>query len=296
MSLNDRRLQENLRLRLGTTVNIPETDWIVDADWIWNNSRREWVSLDPAWPLVVDSLRCQGGPNGDSCWNPFSTAWLSQDPATGLVLPAEHQSWRSKDDPAWNTSTETRQRRLESAPRSARHRHGDAGHEPVEQPPVRPLVQRDPRRHRRGHTHAHRRRGVPTRPVRRGRHLVRPRGLPRHRRRSAGGLRRSARHAHLQRDVRPDGDPSRDALHGVRHQRLVRLDWPVGRIRRHDPETGDPLPAHGLARGARQHDRGLRAAGQLPAILLGTRRRLSSRRSRTTSATRCRNSPGALEV
>ena len=42
MSYNDRRLSENLRLRLGTTVNIPDTDWLVDVDWIWNNSRREW--------------------------------------------------------------------------------------------------------------------------------------------------------------------------------------------------------------------------------------------------------------
>ena len=122
MSLNDRRLSENLRLRLGTTVQVPETDWIIDADWIWNKSRREWVSLDPAWPLVVDSLRCQGGPNGDSCWNPFSTAWLSQDPATGLVLPADQQDWRDKDDPAWNTSTETRNAGL-----SPRHVQRDVG-------------------------------------------------------------------------------------------------------------------------------------------------------------------------
>ncbi len=122
MSLDDRRLSENLRLRLGTTVSIPETEWLVDADWIWNKSRREWVSLDPAWPLTVDSLRCQGGPNGNSCWNPFSTAWLSQDPATGLVLPAEHQSWRSKDDPAWNTAIETRNAGL-----SPRHVQRDVG-------------------------------------------------------------------------------------------------------------------------------------------------------------------------
>ncbi len=122
MSLNDRRLSENVRLRLGTTLSIPDTEWLVDADWIWNNSRREWVSLDPAWPLTVSSLRCQGGPNGDSCWNPFSTAWLSQDPATGLVLPAQHQSWRSKDDPAWNTSTETRNAGL-----SPRHVQRDVG-------------------------------------------------------------------------------------------------------------------------------------------------------------------------
>ena len=122
MSLNDRRLQENLRLRLGTTVNIPDTEWLIDFDWIWNNSRREWVSLDPAWPLTVDSLRCQGGPNGDSCWNPFSTAWLSQDPETGLVLPAHLQQWRSKDDPAWNTAVETRNAGL-----SPRHVQRDIG-------------------------------------------------------------------------------------------------------------------------------------------------------------------------
>ena len=122
MSLNDRRLSENLRLRLGTTVNIPNTEWLVDVDWIWNKSRREWVSMDPAWPLTVSSLRCQGGPNGDSCWNPFATAWLSQDPDTGLILPAQHQSWRSKDDPAWNTSTETRNAGL-----SPRHVQRDVG-------------------------------------------------------------------------------------------------------------------------------------------------------------------------
>ena len=189
MSLNDRRLSENLRLRLGTTINIPETEWIVDADWIWNNSRREWVSLDPAWPLTVNSLRCQGGPNGDTCWNPFSTAWLSQDPATGLVLPADQQAWRSKDDPAWNTSTETRHARLEPAPRPARRRHDHAGSQRVEQPVVRPLVQRNPRRHRGRRPSAHRGRGVPPRPVRRRRHLLRPGGFPRHRRRGAGRLR-----------------------------------------------------------------------------------------------------------
>ena len=122
MSLDDRRLQENVRLRLGTTVSIPDTDWLLDVDWIWNNSRREWISLDPAWPLTVDSLRCQGGPNGDSCWNPFSTAWLSQDPETGLMMPSQSQSWRSKDDPAWNTSTETRHAGL-----SPRHVQRDVG-------------------------------------------------------------------------------------------------------------------------------------------------------------------------
>ena len=122
MSYNDRRLSENLRLRLGTTVNIPDTDWLVDVDWIWNNSRREWVSIDPAWPLTVDSLRCQGGPNGDACWNPFSTAWLSQDPATGLVLPADQQAWRDKDDPAWNTAIENRNAGL-----SLRHIQRDVG-------------------------------------------------------------------------------------------------------------------------------------------------------------------------
>jgi outer membrane receptor protein involved in Fe transport len=122
MSLDDKRLNENIRLRLGTTVMVPDTEWIVDADWIFNNSRREWVSLDPAWNLTNDSLRCQGGPNGNACWNPFSTAWLSQDPATGLVLPADAQGWRSKDDPAWNTSIETRNAGL-----SPRHVQRDIG-------------------------------------------------------------------------------------------------------------------------------------------------------------------------
>ena len=95
---------QNLRIRLGTTVNIPDTEWLVDVDWIWAQSKRASPYLEPVWPFTVASLRCQGGTDGDVCWNPFSTAWLDSDPETGEILPA----WRDKDDPAWNTATETR--------------------------------------------------------------------------------------------------------------------------------------------------------------------------------------------
>ena len=161
------------------------------------------------------------------------------------------------------------QRRLEPAPRAARHRHGHAGLKRVQRPAVRPLVQRDARRHGCRPAYAHRGRRVPARPARRCRHLVRPRGLPRHRRGSHGRVRRSPRAADLERDVRPDGGSSGRPLHRVRHQRLVRLGRPVGRLRRDDSEARRPLPADRLARRARQPNGRLRSARKLPAICFG---------------------------
>ena len=109
MSFDRRNAINNLRLRFGTSINIPDTEWIFDADWIWARGTRENDYLEPVWNWVVASLRCKGGsPQGSAspneCWNPFSTAWLDSDPETGEILPA----WRDKDDPAWNTELETR--------------------------------------------------------------------------------------------------------------------------------------------------------------------------------------------
>ena len=103
MTYSRRRQIDNLRLRLGTEVNIPDTEWIVDLDWIWATSKREEDYAEPVWPWAVASMRCQGGQYADQCWNPFSTAWLGSD-EDGQILP----EWRDADDPAANTELEHR--------------------------------------------------------------------------------------------------------------------------------------------------------------------------------------------
>ena len=77
MTWRDRTRIENFRFRLGTEVAIPETEWIVDADWIWTLVRRTDDRPEGIWPMMNAALRCQGGQFGDTCWNPFSTHWLA---------------------------------------------------------------------------------------------------------------------------------------------------------------------------------------------------------------------------
>ena len=103
MTYSRRRQIDNLRIRLGTEVSIPNTEWIVDFDWIWADSKREEDYAEPVWPWAVAAMRCQGGQFADQCWNPFSTAWLDSD-EDGQILPA----WRDADDPAANTELEHR--------------------------------------------------------------------------------------------------------------------------------------------------------------------------------------------
>ena len=103
MTYSRRRQIDNYRLRLGASLNVPDTDWLVDADWIWATSKREEDYAEPVWPWAVASMRCAGGQFGDTCWNPFSTAWLATD-ADGQILPA----WRDPDDDAANTELENR--------------------------------------------------------------------------------------------------------------------------------------------------------------------------------------------
>ncbi len=103
MTYSRRRQIDNLRIRLGTEVNIPDTEWIVDFDWIWATSKREEDYAEPVSQWTVASMRCQGGQFSDMCWNPFSTAWLDSD-EDGQILSA----WRDMDDPAANTTLEHR--------------------------------------------------------------------------------------------------------------------------------------------------------------------------------------------
>ncbi len=93
MTWRDRTQIENFRLRLGTEVSIPETEWIVDMDWVWALQRRTDDRPEALWPLTVAALRCQAGPFQDSCWNPFSTSWLATT-LDGELQPA----WRSDSD------------------------------------------------------------------------------------------------------------------------------------------------------------------------------------------------------
>ena len=124
MSFSQRSHINSVRLRLGTSIDILESGWVADFDWIWQRTDRESDWLEPVWTWTVASLRCQGGPSQGNvspseCWNPFSTAWLASDPETGQILPA----WRDKPqqgdncDPAagevaascaWNTVLENR--------------------------------------------------------------------------------------------------------------------------------------------------------------------------------------------
>ena len=77
MTWRDRTRIENFRFRLGTEVDIPDTEWIINADWIWTLVRRTDDRPEGIWPMMNAALRCQGGQYGDTCWNPFSTHWLA---------------------------------------------------------------------------------------------------------------------------------------------------------------------------------------------------------------------------
>jgi outer membrane receptor protein involved in Fe transport len=103
MTWKDRTQTANLRLRLGTEIQIPDTDWIVDVDWIWQESRRTDDRMEAVWPTTIAALRCQAGPFADQCWNPFSTAWINST-EDGQLIP----EWRPADAPEVNTEEESR--------------------------------------------------------------------------------------------------------------------------------------------------------------------------------------------
>ena len=92
-----------MRIRLGTEITIPDTEWIIDFDWISAWSKREEDYAEPVWPWTVASMRCQGGQMNDACWNPFSTAWLDSNEYGQLL-----EAWRNPDHPAANTELEHR--------------------------------------------------------------------------------------------------------------------------------------------------------------------------------------------
>ena len=95
-----RAQRDNVRFRLGTEVTIPDTDWIVNADYVYARGKRERQYPEPQWWLFVDALRCQGGDEGNHCWNPFSTTYLMTTDE-GQFIGDESIKWPSDDDPGW---------------------------------------------------------------------------------------------------------------------------------------------------------------------------------------------------
>ena len=110
-----RRTRDNIRLRLGAEFAIPNTDWILDADWILSQGKRRTQYPEPLLTEYVNGLRCQAGVNGDQCWNPFSTTYLNTTPDGQLIgAPSinhpgpDDPGWRPFNDPAVNTELENR--------------------------------------------------------------------------------------------------------------------------------------------------------------------------------------------
>ena len=95
-----RFIRDNTRLRLGGEITIPNTEWIVDADYVWAKGKRVNNYPEPQLSDYVKALRCQGGPDGDSCWNPFSTQYLATN-ADGQLIGDESNQFPEENNPGW---------------------------------------------------------------------------------------------------------------------------------------------------------------------------------------------------
>lgn len=95
-----RFIRDNTRLRLGGEITIPNTEWIVDADYVWAQGKRVNNYPEPQLSDYVKALRCQGGPNGNSCWNPFSTQYLATN-ADGQFIGDENVKFPEENNPGW---------------------------------------------------------------------------------------------------------------------------------------------------------------------------------------------------
>ena len=95
-----RFIRDNTRLRLGGEFTIPNTEWIIDADYVWAHGRRVNNYPEPQLSDYVKALRCQGGPDGNSCWNPFSTQYLATNP-DGQLVGDENVKFPDEKDPGW---------------------------------------------------------------------------------------------------------------------------------------------------------------------------------------------------
>jgi outer membrane receptor protein involved in Fe transport len=103
-----RTVRSNQRFRVGTTVNIPNTDWIADLDYVWargertqnNSNANQNGTPEPLLTAYVQALRCQGGPAQDACWNPFSTTYLMTNDV-GQVIGDPNIQFPDDNDPGW---------------------------------------------------------------------------------------------------------------------------------------------------------------------------------------------------
>ena len=114
-----RFIRENLRIRLGAEIIIPNTDWIIDADYIWAKGHRSNNYPEPLIYGWVHALRCQGGfdlndlseadatnvspissGGTGNCWNPFSTTYLNST-VDGQLTGDESIKFPTDDDPGW---------------------------------------------------------------------------------------------------------------------------------------------------------------------------------------------------
>lgn len=96
-----RRTQRNdIRLRLGAELRVPDTDWIIDADWIWSQGTREQNQFQEVTPAMVQALRCNAGATQDSCWNPFGSTYLMID-ENGFPIGDPSIKFPAPNDPGW---------------------------------------------------------------------------------------------------------------------------------------------------------------------------------------------------
>ncbi len=109
-----RFIRDNVRIRLGSEISIPNSDWIVDVDYVWTKGHRENNYPEPLLAELIKSLRCEGGsdlsgvaggqggawPGNGSCWNPFSTSWLNTT-ADGQLIGDRTKKFPADNDPGW---------------------------------------------------------------------------------------------------------------------------------------------------------------------------------------------------
>ena len=87
----------NIRAQIGVEVELPNTEWYVNVDWIKAFRIRDRYGFSTTGYESMSSmergLKCLLGPAGDECWNPFGTAIYAHD---GSFRPQP----RFQDDPA----------------------------------------------------------------------------------------------------------------------------------------------------------------------------------------------------
>ena len=95
-----RFVRDNTRMRLGAEIAIPNTEWIVDADYIYSTGRRVNFYPEPQLQSYVQALRCKAGTQGNSCWNPFSSQWLAST-EDGQIIGDPTIHFPADNDPGW---------------------------------------------------------------------------------------------------------------------------------------------------------------------------------------------------